>query len=38
MFKVKLRDNGVYQNKSLVGKTKHGPEYVKHVAKGFYMV
>jgi hypothetical protein len=38
MFKVKLRDNGLYQNKGLVGKAKHGPEYVKPAPKGFYMV
>jgi len=38
MFRVKLRDNGLYQNKGLVGKAKHGHEYVKHVPKAFYMV
>jgi hypothetical protein len=38
MFKVKLKNNGLYQNKGLVTKAKHGPENVKLVPKGFYMV
>jgi hypothetical protein len=38
MFRVKLRDNGLYQNKGLVGKAKHGPKYVKSIPKGFNKV
>jgi hypothetical protein len=36
MFKVKLKNNGLYQNKGLVSKAKHGPKNV--APKGFYMV